>query len=145
MDRDGEPVHLVINSPGGSISDGLMIYDILQGMKSPVEVYCLGMAASMAALLFASGEKGHRHIFPHAKTMIHEPLVSQGIGGSATSISRISDSILETKVLVNDLLARHTGKTIEEINRATAYDNYMNAEESIEFGLCDDMTNWIGM
>lgn len=144
LDGLDEPISLIINSPGGSVSDGLMIYDILQGMKSPIEMYCMGTAASMAALLFASGEKGRRHILPHAKTMIHEPLISRGVGGSATSISRISDSILETKRTVNMILARHTGREVSEIDDATAFDNYMNAKESIEFGICDDIVYRIG-
>ncbi len=144
LDQDEAPIHMIINSPGGSVSDGLMIYDILQGMKSTVEMYCMGSAASMAALLFASGKEGHRHMLPHAKTMIHEPLISHGVGGSATSISRISESILETKKIVNELLAKHTGKELDEIDEATAYDNYMNAQESIEFGLCDDIVTCIG-
>lgn len=92
---------------------------------------------SIAAILLAGGQKGRRYILPHAKTMIHEPLISNGVGGSATSIKNISDSILETKRLVNSILVKHTGKTEEEIDAATSFDNYMNATESIEFGLCD--------
>ena len=138
------PIHMIINSPGGNVRDGLMIYDILQGLKSTVEMYCMGSAASMAAVLFASGEKGHRHILPHAEVMIHEPLISGGVGGSATSINRVSDHILETKRIINQILADHTGKDLDEINEATSFDNFMNAEESVAFGLCDDIVTHIG-
>ncbi len=134
-----EPIGLYINSSGGSVDAGLMIYDVMQSLKVPLNVYCTGMAASMAALLLAGGQKGRRFILPHSKTMIHEPLILNGVGGSATSISNISASILETKEITNGILARHTGKTLEEINEATAYDHYMNAQESVSFGLCDEI------
>jgi ATP-dependent Clp protease, protease subunit len=91
----------------------------------------------MAAVLLAAGQKGRRYILPHSKTMIHEPLIAGGVGGSATSIKTISNSILETKDIVNTILAKYTGKSVDEINEATAFDNYMNAEESVAFGLCD--------
>ena len=136
-------IQLYINSPGGDVNSGLLIYDVLQAMKKEVDMYCLGMAASMAALLFASGKKGHRHILPHSKTMIHEPLIGSGVGGSATSIQHLSDSILDTKRLINELFAAHVGKTRREIDKATSYDNYMTAEESIAFGICDDITTEI--
>lgn len=132
-----EPIYFYINSNGGEINAGLFIYDVLQEMTVPVYMYCTGMAASMAAILLAGGQKGRRFILPHSKTMIHEPLLAGGMGGSATSIRNISDSILETKQIVNEILAKHTGKTLEEIDKATAFDNYMNAEKSVEFGICD--------
>ena len=134
-------IKLYINSPGGEITSGLLIYDVLQAMTKEVDMYCLGMAASMAAVIFASGQKGHRHILPHSKTMIHEPLLGGGIGGSATSIRHLSESIMDTKKLINEILAIHVGKTPEEIDKATSFDNYMNAKESIEFGICDDITS----
>ncbi|MBQ2802518.1 MAG: ATP-dependent Clp protease proteolytic subunit [Lachnospiraceae bacterium] len=132
-----EPINLYISSPGGEVNAGLLLYDVIQGMKTPINMYCMGMAASMAALILAGGQKGRRFILPHSKTMIHEPLISDGVGGTATSIRNISESILETKKIVNGILAKHTGKTIEEIDKATAYDHYMNAQESIAFGICD--------
>ena len=94
----------------------------------------------MAAILLAGGQKGRRYILKHSKVMIHEPLLSDGVGGSATSIKNISESILATKDIVNGILAEHTGKTIDEINEATRFDNYMNAEEAIGFGICDAVT-----
>ncbi len=135
-----EPIKLYINSPGGEIRNGLLLYDVLHAMTKTVDIYCMGMAASMAAVLLASGRKGHRHILPHSSTMIHEPLLARGGGGSATSIARLSESIMETKRMVNELLARHVGKTLEEIDKATSFDNYMSAEESVAFGICDDIT-----
>lgn len=139
-DTSAQRIQLYINSPGGEITSGLLIYDVLQAMTKDVDLYCLGMAASMAAVILASGEKGHRHILPHSRVMIHEPLISRSVGGSATSIQHLSESIMDTKRLVNELLARHVCKTQEEIDEATSFDNYMNAEESVAFGICDDIT-----
>ena len=130
-------INIFINSGGGEVASGLVIYDLLQEIKTPINIYCTGMAASMAAVLLTAGQKGRRYILPHSKTMIHEPLIAGGVGGSATSIKTISNSILETKDIVNTILAKHTGKSVDEINEATAFDNYMNAEESVAFGLCD--------
>lgn len=132
-----EPIYIYINSFGGEINAGLYIYDVLQSITVPVYMYCTGMAASMAAVLLAGGQKGRRFILPHSKTMIHEPLLAEGVGGSATSIRNISESILETKKIVNGILSKHTGKTLKEVDKATSFDNYMNAEKSVEFGICD--------
>ena len=132
-----EPINIYINSGGGSVNAGLLIYDVIQSIQSRVNIYVTGMAASMAAILLAGGQKGRRFILPHSKTMIHEPLLAEGMGGSATSIRNISDAILETKQIVNGILAKHTGRTLEEVDKATAFDNYMNAEKSVEFGICD--------
>lgn len=134
------PVTLYINSPGGEVNAGLMIYDAIQGSNLQINMICTGMAASMAAIILAGGQKGRRYILKHSKVMIHEPLIANGVGGSATSIKNISESILETREIVNGILATHTGKTIEEINDATSFDNFMNAEEAIKFGLCDEVT-----
>lgn len=139
-DDSNEPVRLYVNSPGGEVNGGLLIYDMLQSMTKPVEIYCAGMAASMAAIILASGGKGRRHILPHSRVMIHEPLLDGGLGGSATSIRHISESIMETKRILNEILSKHTGRSIAEIEKATSYDNYMNAEESVAFGICDDIT-----
>ena len=95
----------------------------------------------MGAILLAGGQKGRRFILPHSKVMIHEPLLSGGVGGSATTIHNISRSIMETKKIVNDILSKHTGKSRKEIDKATSGDHYMNANESVEFGICDVVTN----
>ncbi len=135
--ESSEPITIYVNSPGGEVNAGLMIYDAIQGSELQINMICTGMAASMAAILLAGGQKGRRFILKHSKVMIHEPLIANGVGGSATSIKNISDSILETREIVNGILSKHTGKGIEEINRATTFDNYMNAEDAIKFGLCD--------
>lgn len=137
MEDEQSPIDLYINSPGGEVNSGLAIYDLIQLCKAPINMYCIGMAASMGALIFAGGKKEHRFILPHSKVMIHEPLIPNGVGGSASSIKSTADSILQTRELLNGILAKHTGKTIEEINKATDHDNFMTAEEAIEFGLCD--------
>ena len=134
---DAEPVTIYINSTGGEVNAGLMIYDAIQASPLTIHMICAGMAASMAAVLLAGGQKGRRYILRHSKVMIHEPLIAGGVGGSATSIRNISESILETRDIVNGILAEHTGKTTEEINAATDHDNFMNAEEAVAFGLCD--------
>ena len=136
-----EPVNIYINSPGGEVNAGLLIYDAIQGSKLEINMICTGLAASMAAVLLAGGQQGSRYILRHSKVMIHEPLLANGVGGSATSIRKISESIIETRELVNGILAKHTGKTVEEINEATSFDNYMSAEEAIAFGLCDRITD----
>lgn len=143
LQEKDEPVDIYINSPGGSVSAGLVICDVLDSCADKMEInlYCIGMAASMGALILACGQKGRRFILPHSKVMIHEPLIAEGMGGSATSIQKTAEYILETKAVTNGILAAHTGKTIEEINKATSYDHIMNAEEAVEFGICDEIRN----
>lgn len=143
LEQDNDPITIYINSPGGEVNAGLMIYDAIQGSNLKIDMICTGMAASMAAVLLAGGRKGRRYIFPHSKVMIHEPLIANGVGGSATSIKNISESILETKEIVNGILAKHTGKSIEEIDKATGFDNFMDAKEAIKFGICDHITHSI--
>ena len=132
-----EPIYIYINSGGGEINAGLYIYDVIQSMTVPVYMYCTGIAASMAAIILAGGQSGRRFILPHSKTMIHEPLLAHGLGGSATSIRNISESILETRDITNEILAKHTGKDRAQIDEATSYDNYMNADSTVDFGICD--------
>ena len=134
-----EPVDIFINSTGGMVDAGLVIYDIIQDLQLPVNLICIGLAASMAAVILAGGQPGRRFILPHSKTMVHEPLIGSTIGGSAASISNISKAIIQTKHHLNEILAKHTGHTVAEINKATANSKIMNAEESIAFGLCDKM------
>lgn len=143
MSKSDAPISVYICSPGGEVKAGLAIYDIFQSFKGELRMYCIGQAASMAAVLLAAGQKGRRYILPHSQVMIHEVLLGGGIGGSATSISKISESIMETRDLVNGILAKHTGKTIEEINSATSFDNVMNAEKAVEFGICDEIVDSI--
>lgn len=139
--KTDEPLKVVICSGGGEVIAGQAIYDLMQGVKNEVHTYCIGRAASMAAVLLAAGTKGHRYILPHSEVMIHEVLIGGGVGGSATSISKISESINKTRDVMNGILAKHTGKTIEEINEATSFDNYMTAQQAVEFGICDKITD----
>jgi len=143
MEDEQSPIDIYINSPGGEVNSGLAIYDLIQSCKAPVNMYCIGMAASMGALIFAGGRKGHRYILPHSQVMIHEPLIPNGVGGSASSIKSTADSILQTREMLNGILAKHSGKTLDEINKATDHDNFMTAGEAIEFGICDKVVNRI--
>lgn len=128
------PITLYINSPGGEVSSGLALYDVMQAVKCPVRTVCLGTAASMAAILFASGDK--RGILPHGRVMIHDPLTT-GVGGSALTIDSLSRNLMQTRQIAAGILARHTGRTLEEIYACTAKDTYFNAQEAIDFGLAD--------
>lgn len=139
-DEEDQPIQIFINSSGGEADAGLMIYDMLQSIDIPVNLYCTGLAASMAAVILAGGQKGRRFILPHSKTMIDKPLIAGGVGGFAASSGHsFSDSIEETKETINKILVRHTGRTLEEIRRTTGSAYYMNAEESVAFGLCDEI------
>ena len=131
-----KPIDVLVNSPGGEINAGLLMYDIIQSSKVPIRMFCTGRAYSMGAVLFASGNHG-RYMLPHSELMIHEPLLGGRVGGTSSSIKSISDSLMESRKMLNGILAAHTGRTVEEIDEATAYDHYFNPEESVEFGLCD--------
>ena len=135
---DTEPITVLVNSPGGSIDAGLLIYDVIGSSPAPVRLVVLGTAYSMAALIFASGRHG-RYMLPNSKLMLHEPLLSCPVGGNTTSIKTISDDLLATRDKVNTILAQHTGMTKEAIEDATKHDHYFTAKESVEFGLCDDI------
>ena len=134
-----KPIDVYINSPGGEVTSGMLILDTLKGSKAEINLHCIGMAASMAAILLAAGEKGHRFVTPRSKIMIHEPLIAGGVGGSASSIKRTAESIMETKAMTVELLANSTGKSKEEVEAAISYDNYMNAEDAIAFGIADSI------
>lgn len=133
-----KPIRVFINSPGGEIDSGLLMYDVIQSSKAPIQMYCLGRAYSMGAILFACGNHG-RYMLPHSKLMIHEPLVGGNVGGSSSSVKSISKSLQSTKRMMDELLAAHTKKSVREIARATSYDHYFNARESVDFGLCDEI------
>ena len=143
LSQNDKPVRLFINCTGGEVNAGLLMYDVINGFKNPIDIYCTGQAASMAAVLLAAGKPSHRFILPHSQVMIHEVLISGGVGGSATSISKISESIMEVRNLVNSILASHTGKTVEEVNIATSFDNIMNAEEAVKFGIADKIVTTV--
>ena len=130
-----KPIHLYINSPGGSISAGMGIYDVMQFVKCDVVTYCTGMAASMGAFLLAAGTKGRRFALPNSRIMIHQPL--GGTRGQATDIEIQAKEILYLKGRLNGILAGVTGKSPEQVERDTERDNYMSAEEAVKYGLID--------
>ena len=128
-------IHFYIDSPGGSVSDGLAIYDTMQYVKCDVSTICIGMAASMGAFLLAGGAKGKRLILPNAEVMIHQPL--GGAQGQATEIQIAAEHILHTKKRLNEMLAANTGQPFEKVAADTDRDNWMSAEEAKEYGLVD--------
>ena len=130
-------VHLYINSPGGSVTAGLSIYDTMRFIKPDVSTMCIGQAASMGAFLLSGGAKGKRYILPNARTMIHQP--SGGAQGQATDIEIQAKEILFLRERLNSLLADHTGQTMEVIERDTERDRFMSAEQSVEYGLVDEV------
>lgn len=130
-----DKVQLYINSPGGSVSAGLAIYDTMQSVSIPVHTFCVGRAASMGAVILAGGEKGHRYILPHSEVMIHQP--SGGMEGQSDDMLIAADHIKKTRSVLNDILARHTGQSIESIEKDTDRDNWMNAGEALQYGLVD--------
>ena len=133
----GKDIHMYINSPGGSVSAGLAIYDTMQYIKCDVSTICIGMAASMGAFLLAGGTKGKRMALPNSEIMIHQP--SGGAQGQATEIKIVAEQILKTKRKLNDSLAANTGKPLEQIEIDTERDNYMSAEEAKAYGLIDNV------
>ena len=128
-------IHLYINSPGGSVTAGIAIYDTMNYIKCDVSTICVGMAASMGAFLLAGGAKGKRLALPNAEVMIHQP--SGGARGQATEIQIVAENILRTKKKLNEILAANTGQPYEVIERDTDRDNYMTAEEALKYGLID--------
>ena len=130
-------IQLYINSPGGSVTAGMAIYDTMQYIKCDVSTICLGMAASMGAFLLAGGAKGKRYALPNAEIMIHQP--SGGAKGQATEIQIAAENILKTKKRLNEILAANTGKPYETIAADTERDNYMSAQEAAEYGLIDSV------
>ena len=130
-------VHLYINSPGGSVTAGLAIYDTMQFIKPHVTTMCIGQAASMGAVLLAAGERGKRYALPNSRVMIHQPL--GGFQGQATDIEIHAKEILLVRERLNKILADHTGRSLEDIGRDTDRDNFMSAEESRDYGLIDEV------
>lgn len=135
-DPDKE-VSVYVNSPGGSVSAGLAIYDTIQHIRPPVSTICVGLAASIAAVILTGGTKGRRYCLPNARTLIHQPL--GGVQGQATEVQIAAKEMLRTKELLNDILAKHTGQPLDKIERDTERDFWMSAEESKVYGLVDDI------
>lgn len=130
-------IHLYINSPGGSVSAGLAIYDTMQYIKCDVSTICIGMAASMGSFLLSGGKKGKRYALPNAEIMIHQPL--GGAQGQATEIQIAAEHILKTRLKLNTILAENTGQSLEKIQADTERDNFMSAQEAKEYGLVDEV------
>lgn len=131
-------IDVYINSPGGSVTSGLAMYDCMQLVKPDVSCICMGMAASAAAVLLAGGAKGKRYALPYSRIMIHQPWIGQ-IGGQATDIDIHARQILKTRSLLNQILANHTGQPLEKVERDTERDYYMSAAEAVEYGLIDQV------
>jgi ATP-dependent Clp protease protease subunit len=130
-------IHFYINSPGGSVTSTLAIYDTMQMISCPVATYCVGLAASGGAVLLAGGEKGKRFALKHAKVMIHQP--HGGVGGQVSDIEIQASEIIKTREILNNIMAEHTGKTVEQVAKAIDRDYYMTAAEAKDFGIVDDI------
>ena len=130
-------IQLYINSPGGSVTSGLSIYDTMQFVNCDVSTICVGQAASMGALLLGGGTNGKRYALPHSRIMVHQP--SAGFSGQATDIDIHAKEVLELKRRLNEIMARHTGQTVEQIEKDLERDNFMSGEEAVKYGLIDTM------
>jgi ATP-dependent Clp protease protease subunit len=138
MENPDKDIHIYINSPGGSVSAGLAIYDIMQFVKCDVSTYCIGMAASMGSLLLCAGAQGKRFILPHSRVMIHQPHNhGGGISGQVSDVEIAAREMIATKRRLTEIYVRHTGKDFESLTTAMDRDNYMSAEEAKEYGLVD--------
>jgi len=135
MNDPDKPIALYINSPGGSVTAGLGIYDVMQYVKCDVATYCIGLAASMGALLLCAGAKGKRFSMPHSRIMIHQPL--GGARGQASDIEIQAKEILYLKDRLNGILSKATGKSVDQIRKDTDRDNFLSAAEAVEYGLID--------
>lgn len=132
-------IYFYINSPGGSVTAGMSIFDTMNFIKPDVSTLCLGQAASMGAFLLSAGTKGKRFALPNSRVMIHQPLISGGLGGQASDIEIHARELLKLKDKLNRLLAKHTGQPLEQVERDTDRDNYMSADTAKEYGLIDEV------
>jgi ATP-dependent Clp protease protease subunit len=130
-------IHVYVNSPGGSVSAGLAIYDTMQYVSCPVETVCVGMAASMAAVLLAAGTKGKRFALPHARIMLHQPW--GGVQGTAADVEIEAEEILAARTILNRILSKHTGRTMEQVERETDRNKYLSAEDARQYGVVDEV------
>ncbi len=136
-DKPGEEIKFFISSPGGSVTSGMVIYDMMKLIKSPVSTICMGLAASMGSILLSAGEKGRRFIFPHGEVMIHQPSLGGHIQGVSADMEIHAEQILRTKEMGARILAENTGQTIERVRKDFERDYWMDAEKSIEYGIVD--------
>jgi ATP-dependent Clp protease protease subunit len=140
-DKPGEEIKFYISSPGGAVTSGMVVYDTMQMIKSPVSTICMGLAASMGSILLSGGEKGRRFIFPHGEVMIHQPSLGGHIQGVSADMEIHAEQILRTKEMGARILADNTGQTIERIRKDFERDYWMDAEKSIEYGIVDKIIN----
>ena len=140
-DPDKE-ISFYINSPGGSITDGMAIVDTMNYIKCPVSTICVGLAASMGSVLLACGAKGKRYATPNAEVLIHQPLISGGLAGQTTEIKIHADHMVKTREKLNKILSEKTGQSLEQIEKDTERDNYMTAEEALKYGLIDEILDY---
>jgi ATP-dependent Clp protease, protease subunit len=139
MENPEQDIHLYINSPGGSVSAGLGIYDIMQFVKCDVRTYCTGLAASMGSLLLTAGTKGKRYVLPHSRIMIHQPLIQGGLSGQASDIEIHARELVDMKRRLTKIYERHTGQSHERLTQDMDRDNYMAAEAAVKYGLADQI------
>ncbi len=132
-----QDINMYINSPGGSVTAGLAIYDAMQHVQCKVATFCIGQAASMGALLLMAGTKGKRHILPHSRVMIHQPW--GGAGGTAADIRIQADEIIKLKHTINEIISRHTGQPVKKVEKDTDRDRYMDGEQAKEYGVVDEI------
>ena len=130
-----QEITMYINSPGGEVSSGLALYDVMKAIQCPIRTVCVGTAASMAAILFLSGDK--RDMLAHSKVMIHDPLIPGGIGGSALKVDAVARKLMQTRQTIANIISRHTGKSLEDVLAKTASDSYFDAEQAVKWGLAD--------
>jgi ATP-dependent Clp protease protease subunit len=140
-DKPGEEIKFFISSPGGSVTSGMVIYDTMHLIKSPVSTICMGLAASMGSILLSAGEKGRRFIYPHGEVMIHQPSLGGHIQGVSADMEIHAEQILRTKEMGARILAENTGQTIERIRKDFERDSWMDAEKSVELGIVDKIIN----
>ena len=137
MEKKKKDIHVYINSPGGSVSDGMAIYDTLNFMQCDIVTYCIGMTASMSTVLLSAGTPGKRYALPNSRVMIHQP--SGGAGGQTSDISIAAKEILRWRKTINDILSKHSGKEVEQIEKDSDRDYYMTADEAKDYGLVDEV------
>lgn len=143
MENPEKDIHVYINSPGGSVTAGMAIYDMMQFVKPDVATYCTGLAASMGSLLLTAGAKGKRYVMPHSKILIHQPLISGGgLSGQASDIEIHAKDIVETKKMLTNIYVKHTNKTYDELDKAMDRDNIMTPERAKEWGLVDHVVQF---
>ncbi len=139
MENPEQDIHLYINSPGGSVSAGLGIYDIMQFVKCDIRTYCTGLAASMGSLLLAAGTKGKRYVLPHSRIMIHQPLIQGGLAGQASDIEIHANELINMKNKLTKIYEKHTGQDYQRLTTDMDRDNFMSSEAAVKYGIADQI------